>query len=186
MRQHTLELRFSLQIASLPRHFFFYYSMCCKCQVFTNVARMQTQQSIIIFSYSRCFIKQATGSDNCMVYEWGYNLTSVPKVRHVSHPIILIFHVWYQIWYCNAAECRIICHIRINSGPENSTATWVQHSTLANLSSWEIKLSFLRFCPCLPSFCSNRCRKHLLCFHDHSENHRKVCMAKRVLLMSQA
>lgn len=129
---------------------YIFYSMCCKCQVFTNVTRMQTQ-SMLIFSYGKCSIKQATDNGNYVAHEWVYDLTGMSKFRHVSNPTILIFQIWHQILYCNAAECRIICTIRSNSGPENSMVTWMQRSTLTNLPSWEIKPSFSRFCSCPPS-----------------------------------
>lgn len=48
---------------------YIFYSVCRKFQVFTNVAWIQTQQSIFIFSYGKCSIKQATDNDNYMAYE---------------------------------------------------------------------------------------------------------------------
>lgn len=67
VRQHVLELMSSLQRASVPSIDIF-YSMCCKCQVFTNVTRMQTQ-SMLIFSYGKCSIKQATDNGNYVAHE---------------------------------------------------------------------------------------------------------------------
>jgi len=37
--------------------------------VFTNVARIQTQQSVFIFNYGKCSVKQAIDNDDCMANE---------------------------------------------------------------------------------------------------------------------
>lgn len=133
---------------------------------------MQTEQCIFIFSYNKCSIKQVTDNDNYMAYE---DLTSVPKVRHASNPVIWFFR--YNK-YCMAMQRNVELSVVLElSEVLQTVVTWVQ-GILANLLTWEVSLSFSSFCLCLPLFCSNRCQKHLLCFYEEGEKFPNLYMEK--------